>query len=182
MSPWHSINLWDIVDDPASLKKELNSEFNPEIFDAHISNRLMQENIGLTEFAKAFYKHVGNNEYYEVYTSLKEILFLQQYLTLNNIPFLFVPADIYLEDAHYAQLNDTTMSAIYNQIKWEHWYTFPKGTKTNETRFPRGFYQWAVENKYPIGTSHPLEQAHFDASKLMQEKFNELVKKHIQQN
>ena len=35
------------------------------------------------------------------------------------------------------------------------------------------------ENKYKIGVTHPLEDAHQDAAKLMQEKFNELVKKFI---
>jgi hypothetical protein len=47
------------------------------------------------------------------------------------------------------------------------------------TTDPRGFYQWARENKYPVGTTHPLEAAHADAAKLMQEKFNELVKKSV---
>ena len=49
------------------------------------------------------------------------------------------------------------------------------------TTSPRGFYQWAVENKYDIGPmQHPLEQAHRDAAILMQEKFNELVIKNLQ--
>jgi hypothetical protein len=58
---------------------------------------------------------------------------------------------------------------------------FPPGVGANQTETPRGFYQWAVENKYPVGPeNHPLEQAHIDASKLMQEKFNDLVTKHLQ--
>jgi hypothetical protein len=180
-SPWYSINLWDIVDDPASLKKEFVT-FNESIFNAHLNNRKILNNTGLTDFAETFYKHVGNSEFYETYTSLKEILFLQQYFQVNDIPYMFVPADIYLEnnDIYLRHKNDPSMKTLYDQIDWGRWYTFPAGTRANETCVPRGFYQWAVENKYPIGTTHPLEQAHIDASKLMQEKFNELVKKSIQ--
>ena len=180
-SPWYSINLWDIVDDPASLKKEFVT-FNEAIFNAHLNNQKILNNTGLTDFSKTFYKHVGNSEFYENYTSLKEMLFLQQYLQINNIPYMFVPADIYLEnnDIYLRHKNDPSIKTIYDQIDWSQWYTFPAGAQVNETCNPRGFYQWAVENKYPIGTTHPLEQAHIDASKLMQEKFNELVKKHIQ--
>ena len=56
---------------------------------------------------------------------------------------------------------------------------FPAGQGSDQTEAPRGFYQWAVENKYNIGPDgHPLEQAHHDAEILIKEKFNELVKKH----
>jgi hypothetical protein len=39
-----------------------------------------------------------------------------------------------------------------------------------------------VENKYPIGTTHPLEEAHTAAAKLIKEKFNEMVTKSLEQN
>jgi hypothetical protein len=180
-TPWYSMNLWDIVDDPATLKKEFVN-FDPAVFDAHVKNKTVIDNVGITDFVKTFYKHVGNSEYYETYSTLKEILFLQQYLTLNKIPYLFAPADIYLKDndTYLRHKNDVTMSAIYNQINWGNWYTFPPGEGKHETEHERGFYQWALENKYKVGTTHPLESAHRDAAQLMQEKFNELVKKPVQ--
>jgi hypothetical protein len=180
LTPWHSINLWDIVDNVASLKKEFTT-FDSAVFDAQVKNKLMLDNSGLTDFAKTFYKHVGNNDYYTTYTSLKEILFLQQYFQINKIPYLFVPANIYLEnnDAYLKYKTDVTMQSIYSQIDWSQWYTFPPGAGPDQTAAPRGFYQWAVENKYPIGTTHPLEESHQAAANLIQEKFNELVKKHI---
>jgi hypothetical protein len=179
-SPWYSMNLWDIVDDVSSLRREFIN-FNPDVFDSHINNKKILETVGLTEFAKTFYKHVGNSEYYETYSTLKEILFLQQYLTLNKIPYMFAPADTYLEDndTYLRHSKDTSMPALYNQINWDQWYTFPPGNNPNETCAARGFYQWAVENKYPVGTTHPLEDAHQAATKLMQGKFNELVKKPV---
>jgi hypothetical protein len=69
---------------------------------------------------------------------------------------------------------------LYNQINFDNWYFFPAGIGQNQTKTPRGFYQWAVESKYSMGTEgHPLESAHHDAAILIKEKFNELVKKSI---
>jgi hypothetical protein len=60
---------------------------------------------------------------------------------------------------------------------------FPPATEEWNTMSPRGFYQWAVENKYTVGPdNHPLEQAHQDAAQLIKDKFDEVVKKHLQQN
>jgi hypothetical protein len=135
----------------------------------------------LSEFSETFFKHVGDNEYYELYSSLKEILFLQNYLTTNNIPFLFAPADNHFYDhPNYYRQKDEHIDALYEQIDWDKWFFFPSGTKPNETIEPRGFYQWAVENKYPIGTTHPLEEAHSAAAVLLQDKFNELVTQSVQ--
>ncbi len=95
------------------------------------------------------------------------ILELQQYLNLHSIPYLFT-------------CTDNCIITNNPKIDWINWYLFPAGKEADETKTPRGFYQWAVENKYSIGTDgHPLEQAHRDAAELIREKFNELVKKSI---
>jgi hypothetical protein len=72
------------------------------------------------------------------------------------------------------------------KINWDNWFLFPvipnTGWHANEN--PRGFYQWALEHKYELAPKdkHPLELAHSDAAALMKDKFNELVKKHLEQN
>lgn len=132
------------------------------------------------EFSQQYFKYAGNNEYYEVYSTLKEILFLQYFCQTNSIPYLFLTADnhFYYHE-NYERSQDISIESLYKQIIWDHWFFFPKGNKEYETQTPRGFYQWAVENKYTLGTQqHPLEEAHYDAAKLIQEKFNELVKKY----
>ena len=97
----------------------------------------------------------------------KTIINLQDYLEQHNIPYLFICVD------NCIITNNT-------KIKWKNWFFFPSGTQANETQSPRGFYQWAVENKYSMGADgHPLEDAHRDAAELIKEKFNELVKKSI---
>ena len=129
---------------------------------------------------------MGNSEYWEIYSTLKEIVYLQNYLKVNNIPYLFTCADNSIWYNYTINNNsDTVVNSLVSQIvkDRENWFWFPAGKDPQDTCNPRGFYQWAVENKYPVGPdNHPLEQAHIDASKLMQEKFNELVKKSIQQN
>lgn len=93
------------------------------------------------------------------------ILELQQYLNQHMIPYLFTCVD-------------NCVITNNPEIDWNHWYLFPSGQGKDQTETPRGFYQWAVENKYTVGADgHPLEQAHLDAAELIKEKFNELVKK-----
>jgi len=133
-------------------------------------------------FSEEYFKYVGNNEYYEIYSILKEILFLQQYCEINKIPYIFLTADNHFyQHENYFRNQDQDIDNLYNQIIWSNWYWFPPGTEINETQAPRGFYQWATENKYNMGLQgHPLEDAHKDAANLIKENFNELVKKHYQ--
>jgi hypothetical protein len=106
-------------------------------------------------------------------TSDREILATQQYLEYHGHGYLFTCADNCVVTNH-------------PKIKWDNWFLFPvipnTGWHTNEE--PRGFYQWALEHKYELATKdrHPLERAHVDAAALMKDKFNELVKKHLEQN
>jgi len=99
--------------------------------------------------------------------SNEHILNLQEYLEQHKISYLFTCVD-------------NCIVTDNPTINWDHWYLFPKGIGVTQTETPRGFYQWAVENKYSIGDDgHPLEQAHKDATTLIKEKYNELVTKHV---
>jgi hypothetical protein len=177
-SPWYSINPWTI-----NSANDIEAEFvtkNANILESHKRTIERAQRTGVADFAREFYKHIGGSEYWEIYSSLKEITYLQNYLTLKQIPFLFTCADNSIFRNYTIDTADSTIASLLNQIDHSRWFWFPAGTGSNQTETPRGFYQWAVENKYPIGTTHPLEQAHKDASVLMQGKFNELVTKHIQ--
>jgi hypothetical protein len=93
---------------------------------------------------------------------------------------MFTAADMTFKDhPNYIRSQDQYLQDLYNQIDWNCWYFFPPGSNSGETLTSRGFYQWAVENKYKVGVTHPLEDAHRDAAELIKEKFNELVKKSI---
>ena len=177
-SPWYSITPWTMLDTANDIIDNVLSKSDPLKY-AHLLNLSNAKFTGVFDFAKSFYKHVGDSEYFEIYSTFKEILFLQNYLKVNNIPYMFVTAD-WQEEALHRNLDETVQS-LNEQIDWNNWYFFPPGDCNNpeHTTSKRGFYQWAVENKYKIGVTHPLEDAHYDASILLQEKFNEMVKKFI---
>jgi hypothetical protein len=175
-SPWYSINSWTIENFENIAKEYIKKD--KKIYFDQIQNIKRANFTGVKQFAEVFYHHVGATEYWEIYSSLKEIVYLQNYLKLKRIPYMFTCADTYILNNHNTPL-DITLASLFGQIDFDKWYLFPEGAEW-ETTTLRGFYQWAVENKYPMGTTHPLEQAHSDAAQLMQEKFNELVKKSIQ--
>jgi hypothetical protein len=179
ISPWYSINAWSILDNTDLIEKEFKSK-NNNILNHQKENIKTANKTGVANFAKTFFMHVGDNEYYELYSSLKEILFLQNYFKQNSIPYLFLPADNHFyQHPTYYRRQDEYIDAIYNQIDWDKWFFFEKGKDPGHTHAPRGFYQWAVEHKYPVGTTHPLEAAHSAAANLIKDKFNELVTQSI---
>ena len=161
-SGWYSINSWHCDD---------KFKFNSGLIDQS----------QIRKFAKLFFKFTGNIEYVEQYNYLKEILFLQLYLKNKNIPYLFMTTnnETFEHDNYKRHEKDPDLSSLYQQIDWNSWFFFPPGQEENQTKIPRGFYQWAIENKYSVGTTHPLEEAHRDAAELLKEKFNELVTKNI---
>lgn len=162
-SSWYSINSWHCDD---------KFKFNSGLIDQ----------LQIREFAKSFFKFTGNTEYVEQYNYLKEILFLQLYLKNKNIPYLFITTnnETFEHDNYKRHEKDLDLSSLYQQIDWDSWFFFPSGTDADETITPRGFYQWALENKYSVGPGgHPLEDAHKAAAELIKEKFNELVTKSI---
>lgn len=182
ISPWYSISPWAAVNDINDITKEFKSK-NYSILVAQKKNIATAQQTGVADFSKTFFKHAGDNEYYELYSSFKEMLFLQLYFQQNCIPYLFVTADNHFyQHPNYYRNQDETLNSLYEQIDWTRWFFFEAGITAQETKEPRGFYQWAVENKYPVGTTHPLEQAHQAAAELIKEKFYELVTKPLEQN
>lgn len=177
-SPWYTITPWTVETNLSNIEKEFITK-NDQVL-LHQSKHIERaKKTGVQEFAQIFYQHVGSSEYWEIYCTLKEIVYLQNYLKIQNIPYLFTCADNSIFYNYTINNADTVISSLYKQIDQDKWFWFPPGNSAQQTCEPRGFYQWAMENKYPIGTTHPLEQAHLDASKLMQRKFNELVKKYL---
>lgn len=175
---WYTINSWTIEEDSTKIEQEFIKK-DSGILKHQLDTIAKAKSTGVQDFAKTFYRHVGSTEYWEIYSSLKEIVYLQNYLQVKNIPFMFTCADNILFDNYTLRHPDSTITSLVNQIDKSKWFWFPAGTAKYDTQSPRGFYQWAVENKYPIGTTHPLEQAHADAAQLMKDKFNELVKKSV---
>jgi len=174
-SRWEVINSWTV-----GKKYTESTDIDKNSLVAMFKDKA--DLLGIAKFAESYFANVGFLEYWEIYTSFKEIVFLQNYFEANQIPYLFTCADTNMFNSWTINNPDETITALYKQIDFNQWYLFPPGKQNNETTSSRGFYQWAIENKYAIGNTHPLEQAHLDAAELIKEKFNELVKKSIQSN
>jgi hypothetical protein len=175
---WYTITPWT-TESVETIKKEyVNQDYWVELH--HQQHLERAKKTGVADFAKTFYQHVGNSEYWEIYSTLKEIVYLQNYLKVNNIPYLFTCADSIIFYNQTLKNADDTLYSLFKQIDRKKWFLFEPGSGPDQTQAPRGFYQWAVENKYPIATTHPLEEAHQEAANLIQGKFNEMVKESVQ--
>lgn len=173
---WYNLTPWSIMDDIEVIKREFKTKTDDPIILKHNVDQwsdhlLRAKRLGISEFAKTFYKNVGSSLYWETYSSLTEIIMLQQYLQLKKIPYIFSIVDELLLNNCTNLTNDGNIATLYNQIDFKRWVTFPNN---------QGFYTWARDSKYPFATFHPLEPAHVDAAKYIKENYYELVKEFIQ--
>jgi len=144
-SPWYSITPWTHESNLDRIRDVFVNQSDLHLQHHANHNHKMQQS-GISDFAKNYYMHVGDSEVWEYYTTYKEILFLQQYLVANNIPYVFT----HVEPLFVEQSVDSDLSLIRDQINKDCFYVFD------------GFYRWASENNYQFGTTHPLEPAHID--------------------
>lgn len=165
---WYNITPWSAVDSVETIRKEFRNE-DEIILQHHVEHLERANRLGITDFAKSYYQNVGAHEYWSCYSSLLDVVMLQQYLQLRQIPYIFSCVDecILNNSKKYQEEN---MQTLVKQLCIDNWILFPGN---------RGFYTWARDEGYPIGTTHPLEPAHIDAANLIKEKCNELVKKYL---
>lgn len=171
---WQSINVWNLQG-VEEITRQLKT-FSQKTIDDQIKTNSNLKLAGNYKFIDEFYKRVATTEFWEIYTSLKEIVYLQNYLEINRIPYLFTFADNSLLFNSTIDKKEVDIESLYRQIKLDNFFMF-KGDASLDGKHFKGFYQWALENKYPIGATHPLETAHTDAAILMRDKFNEMVEK-----
>ena len=163
---WASISPWD------------TNSGNEEAFRNLVGSEAQQEQwktrrdtfaeTGVKPFAEAIYKHAAN-QYHETYLSWKSIIWLQNILEKKQIPFMFTLADntLFYDEFKQHKDQDGFMTALHNEIDFTKWFSFGERMM--------GFNQWALLNNYPRGTTHPLDEAHRDAVKLMMPTFNKLI-------
>ena len=126
-------------------------------------------NLGIVDFAKQYQKLVQTTPVNDSYASVKEVLLLQNVLSMLNISYLFTYVNHYVMNGLFEDATQNIyLKSTRSLINKKQWYTFPGNFQTHI-----GFDDWAKYNKYNYGTSHPLEQAHIDAA--------DLIYHHIQQ-
>ena len=160
---WEQLSSWSIVDNSNEIKKYFQND-NPVIFDWHVKKLARDKGLGIHQFAKVFYHYVGSFEYWELYNTLCEMVMLSQYLKLKKIPYLFTTADNTMSMTKHFP-NEQTLKTLLTQIDFNRWAYFP---------IDLGFYNWAKENNFSFGTTHPLESAHIAASDILYERIRNL--------
>lgn len=102
---------------------------------------------------------------YEYYRYLQEIVFLQNYLKIRNIPYIFSTADCRNLDPGTISNLGTEHVNLLNAIDFEPWFNW----KSNNTSV--GFLHWATHHKFQIGKyGHPLDEAHRQTFELIKHK------------
>jgi len=158
---WHSVNMWDSEATESTMREYFGkgalTENEERILQGHLKRIEEIRRIGIYDFAKQWYKNVGIDACHVSYLALKELVFMQNILQQMRIPYVFTFADTRL------------MDCLTNPSKWSE--VTRMATLVDKTRCmlePRvGFYDWAKYNKFPMGTTHPLEEAHIEFSKLL---------------
>ena len=163
---WASISPWDTNSGNEEAFRNLaGSEAQQEQWK---TRRDTFAETGVKPFAEAIYKHAAN-QYHETYLSWKSIIWLQNILEKKQIPFMFTLADntLFYDELKQHKDQDPLMKALHGEIDFTKWFSFGERMM--------GFNQWAFLNGYPRGTTHPLDEAHRDAVKLMMPTFNKLI-------
>ena len=163
---WASISPWDTnAGNEEAFRTLASSEPQQEKWRAR-SESFKQT--GVRDFSESIYKYAAN-EYHETYLSWKSIIWLQNMLEKKNIPFMFTLADnsLFYHAFEQHKDKDNLLSALHKEIDFTKWFSFGERMM--------GFNQWALLNDYPRGTTHPLDEAHQDAVKLMLPTFKKLI-------
>jgi len=163
---WASISPWDTnAGNEEAFRTLQGSETQQEQW--RVRKALFGET-GVRDFAESIYKYAAN-QYHETYLSWKSIIWLQNILEKKKIPFIFTLADnsLFYDEMTPHKDQDTFMNALHSEIDFTKWFSFGERMM--------GFNQWALMNDYPRGTTHPLDQAHADAVKLMLPTFKKIT-------
>ena len=163
---WATISPWDVNTNDQERHRALAGS---EVQQEHWKKRydLLAET-GIKPFAESLYRHAAN-EYHETYLSWKSIIWLQNILDKKKIPYMFTLADnsLFYKDFDHHGDQDRFMGSLHREIEFNNWFSFGERMM--------GFNQWARLNDYEYATTHPLDQAHADAVKLMLPTFNKLI-------
>lgn len=125
---------------------------------------------GVVDFGKSWYTIVSDED--DVYTSLKDILLLQEFLSNKNIKYFFTYVGYHTPKQLFDDQTNEYTTNIRKLINHDNWFTFPgEWDRSNYL----GFNDWALINNYEYATSHPLEKGHSDAAELIYEHIKKIL-------
>jgi hypothetical protein len=169
--PWVWITPYSNVDESQSdWFKSLNIDTKNLQFvknDLH-ERYLKNKKIGLVEYVDAFFKLTQGTPHNDSYTTVKEIVYLQNFLKVNGINYIFMFVDYHARNNIFTDcekgLGTQYLNTLRSSIDMSHWFSFEGNV---------GFNDWARKNNYKYATSHPLEDAHQAAADII---YNHIIK------
>lgn len=163
---WASITPWETKAGDVEAEEYLKG--NEIQLNLHKQRQKHFDQAGVRPFADSLYKYAAN-DYHETYLSWKSITWLQNILEKHNIPYFFTLADnnLFYDEFTHKKDQDTLMKNLHNELDFTNWYSFGERMM--------GFNQWTILNNYSRGTTHPLDEAHQDAVKLMLPEFERII-------
>lgn len=135
---WYNASYVDIVKSPATEIKQLKPQ--------------------TVNFLEEYFRNVGSDDVYEYYSTLKEIVYLQNFLVTQKIPYIFTVANNFFKSK---DLKDKNIQNLLKLINFDNFYFFDNHL---------GFREWADLNYNPgQKIVHPREPAHKKAAEILQE-------------
>lgn len=125
---------------------------------------------GVVDLGKAWYNIVSDED--DVYTSLKDIFSLQNFLKIHDINHIFAYTGYHVPKQLFEDETNKYVTSLRKTIDQDSWYHFPGDWPTSKYI---GFNDWGLINNYEYATSHPLEKAHEDAAEIIYEHIEKIL-------
>lgn len=164
-SPWLALTPYTHVNEnESSWFKNLSRNIPnwQSIYNNHQTLYDRNKNLGIVDFAKHYSKLIQSSALNDSYISLKEILSTKLLLESQNIKYLFTYVNQHVMNGLLEDCNDNKYMQSYRNLLDVPWFNFP-----GDFQKYVGFDDWAKYHNYEYATSHPLKQAHVDASSII---------------
>lgn len=175
-SPWIALTPYSHVDESESDWFKRTSKNLPTWKSVYTSLKQKYERekqLGIVDFAAQYNRLIQTSPINDSYNSVKEVLLLQNTLEQLKVPYLFTYVNKFVMNGLFSDAKRTPgaeyVNSLRSLINKDKWFNFP-----NSSDMYQGFDDWARSNNYNYATSHPLDNAHKDAS--------ELIYNHIKNN
>tara|TARA_Y100001970_G_scaffold294371_1_gene452033 strand:+ start:60399 stop:61148 length:750 start_codon:yes stop_codon:yes gene_type:complete len=147
---WHNVTPWEADPNIDVLKKQYKN-FDEETYKENKEKLEKIKGTPIEFHAKSHFEHIDSHEYAS-FMAMKEILLTQNTLHYYNVPYMCC-------FAHNSIFNlSPGNTLIYSLLDQSRWFQFDNN---------QGFMQWAEAQGFKFGSTHPLEDAHEEAAKLM---------------
>lgn len=162
---WLSLDPYTVEDESKSewfLKVDPSAPNYKNTKDSLKRKYNLYKDAGIVDFGKHWHKIISDED--DTYSSLKDILLLQNTLKNYNIKYMFTYVGYHTPEQLFNYKSNMYVEKLRKFIDKKAWFHFPG--EWSKSKYI-GFHDWGLLNHYEYATSHPLEKAHSDAAELI---------------